>query len=241
MLSAVLRFNARLLISAVLLAVACGDDPDKDVATTSPTAAVVSPTATAAGGDVTPTPPAVETVTPVLWGEALVEALRGGGYVIVVRHALTDLMQVDEAPSLGELLADCANQRNLSAEGRAQSRDLGLAIERLVIPHTITKTSGYCRTRETAGLAFGIYEVDVDLLFPANFHPLEPTVPLMEELFATIPPSGLNAFMVTHTNNIVAVGLPRIAEGDSLVLEPDGSGWRLIAHVTVEDWQSFPE
>ena len=52
-------------------------------------------------------------------------------------------------------LRDCARQRNLNAEGRRQARAIGTALRRLDIPVGEVVTSPYCRTRDTARLAFG--------------------------------------------------------------------------------------
>jgi hypothetical protein len=56
--------------------------------------------------------------TASLDGERLVSALRGGGYVIYLRHAATEAAP-DEDPVV---LSDCDTQRNLSAEGRTSLR-----------------------------------------------------------------------------------------------------------------------
>ena len=54
--------------------------------------------------------------------EALWSLLKGGGQVILVRHALT-------TPGVGDpegmTLGDCSTQRNLNDEGRAHARQLG--------------------------------------------------------------------------------------------------------------------
>ena len=57
----------------------------------------------------------------------LVEALREGGYVVYLRHAATDRSKEDD-PVLD--LDDCATQRNLSEDGRDQSREIGEAFRR---------------------------------------------------------------------------------------------------------------
>ena len=54
--------------------------------------------------------------------EALWSLLKGGGQVILIRHALT-------SPGVGDpegmKLDDCSTQRNLSDEGRVHARQLG--------------------------------------------------------------------------------------------------------------------
>jgi hypothetical protein len=60
-----------------------------------------------------------------LSGAALVEALRGGGYVLYFRHAATDFSQEDTDT---RDLRNCRTQRNLNAKGRADARAVGRAV-----------------------------------------------------------------------------------------------------------------
>ena len=90
----------------------------------------------------------------------LVEALREGGYVIYLRHAATDRSQEDA----GFLdLEDCSTQRNLNEAGREQAREIGRGFRALEIPLGDVLSSEYCRTRETAELAFERLEPEPDL------------------------------------------------------------------------------
>jgi phosphohistidine phosphatase SixA len=85
---------------------------------------------------------------------ALVAALRAGGVVAVMRHGITDRSQVDTGD-----LTNRAGQRNLSAEGRAQSLRTGRAVAALGIPLGQVLTSPVFRARDTAELAFGALAV----------------------------------------------------------------------------------
>jgi len=85
---------------------------------------------------------------------ALVAALRAGGVVAVMRHGITDRSQVDTGD-----LGNRAGQRNLSAEGRAQSLRTGRAVAVLGIPLGQVLTSPVFRARDTADLAFGALAV----------------------------------------------------------------------------------
>ena len=53
------------------------------------------------------------------------------------------------------VLGDCATQRNLDAQGRAQSVAIGASFRDLGIPVSRVLASPFCRTLETAALAFG--------------------------------------------------------------------------------------
>jgi len=98
-------------------------------------------------------------------GEDLLAQLRGGGLVIVFRHAATSSFDEDD-PQVD--LDDCATQRNLTTEGRADARGIGTAFRRLRIPVGTRWASPYCRSRHTAELAFGRAEVidGLERLYP---------------------------------------------------------------------------
>jgi len=78
--------------------------------------------------------------------------LRSGGYVLYFRHAATDFSQNDEKMKSYE---DCADQRNLIDQGRADAKAAGAAIRELRIPVERVLASPFCRTVETAQLLFG--------------------------------------------------------------------------------------
>jgi len=60
-----------------------------------------------------------------------VTALRGGGYVIVMRHGAAHQDQADTDPLN---LANVAQQRQLNDAGRAKAREIGAAVKKLGIP-----------------------------------------------------------------------------------------------------------
>jgi phosphohistidine phosphatase SixA len=73
------------------------------------------------------------------------------GAIVLFRHAT--------APGVGDPPGfrpdDCATQRNLSEQGRAESRRLGEEFRRRGVAVGAVLASQWCRTRETARLAFG--------------------------------------------------------------------------------------
>src|SRR5258706_1572405 len=98
----------------------------------------------------------------IVRGQQLAEALRAGGYVIYFRHAATNGDQVDaDKPDF----ARCETQRNLSSDGRRMARDIGAAFKAMGIRVDKVITSPYCRTVETAQLAFGRNEGSPVLYF----------------------------------------------------------------------------
>jgi phosphohistidine phosphatase SixA len=167
--------------------------------------------------------------------QELIDALRRGGHVIVFRHALTDRSQADAEPID---LQDCGKQRNLNAAGRAQARMLGAELERLGVPYRTVLTSPYCRTRETAGLAFGIYETHGALEQQLSQDPGN-TAARLRDLFVATPAAGTNAIYVTHIPNLSSLGIQAIEEGDAIVLLPDGRAFRFLTVVRAGDWLTF--
>lgn len=86
---------------------------------------------------------------PAVAAEALLERLRGGGLVLLLRHART-VPGTGDPP--GFRLGDCATQRNLSEAGRAQARAIGARLRAERVPVGAVRTSAWCRCRETAEL-----------------------------------------------------------------------------------------
>jgi phosphohistidine phosphatase SixA len=77
--------------------------------------------------------------------------VHGGGQVLFIRHATTT-PGVGDPP--GFRLEDCATQRNLSDEGRAEAKRLGEALRARQAPIGEILSSPWCRCHETARLAF---------------------------------------------------------------------------------------
>ncbi len=72
---------------------------------------------------------------------ALIDRVRDGGHVLVMRHATTE-QTTDEA---GQVIGDCSTQRNLSAQGREQARTMGAAMRALRVPVGDLRASALCR------------------------------------------------------------------------------------------------
>lgn len=90
------------------------------------------------------------TAFPLLAADPWAELAKPGA-IVLLRHAT--------APGIGDppgfKADDCATQRNLDDRGRAEARRLGEQFTRRKIPVGAVLTSQWCRTRETAKLAFG--------------------------------------------------------------------------------------
>ena len=167
----------------------------------------------------------------------LVKRLRRGGYVLAFRHAATDLSTTDMTGDL----RDCSRQRNLNVEGRRQSRIIGHAFRRLGIPVGRVLASPFCRTRDTALLAFGRARSSRALLsaeFFGNGDAGERQAAGLRRLLAARPRRGTNAVLVSHGFAIDdATGLS-LAEGELVIVAPGrgAPGFEPIARVAAEEW-----
>ena len=153
--------------------------------------------------------------------DELWDLLRGGGQVVLIRHALTD-------PGSGDppdfRLADCSTQRNLSEEGRAQARRIGEAFRLHRIPVERVLSSPWCRCVETASLAFGAAELS--RLLSNLFGRSESRQKAVDELtaLAGTPRPGGNLILVTHGSTILALTRIPVHMGEIMVLTPQGDG-----------------
>jgi phosphohistidine phosphatase SixA len=172
----------------------------------------------------------------------LVEELREGGYVVYIRHTATDMSQKDTHKTD---VSRCDGMRNLTDAGREQARELGRAFRELEIPVAEVLASEYCRTRETAQLAFGEFRREPRLTgFPPDDPrgPYEARVRATRELLGSPPPEGRNTVLVAHVKNLEAAADVEIEEGDSAVFQPfGGSRFRYLGRVPVAAWPRLVE
>jgi broad specificity phosphatase PhoE len=177
---------------------------------------------------------AAEAQPGVLSDDALIAALRSGGYVIYFRHADTGPATPDPP---GFELQRCETQRNLNEKGRAEAKAIGDAFVQLKIPVARVLTSPFCRCRDTGDLAFGRYEIDPGLAgVPrgAQFATArEKGAEVLRALLSTPPSAGSNTVLVAHGFNLIDLdGLYLETQGEAAVFEPWGTrGYRLIARV----------
>lgn len=168
---------------------------------------------------------------------AVLPDLRAGGYVIYFRHGVTDQKVADD---LEPDFARCATQRNLTEQGRTQATEIGKAVAALGIPVGAVISSPFCRTQETAQLAFGHYQVDPDLYFALNVDATERDrlALALRRLLATPPAAASNTVIVAHTANLKeSTGFWPKPEGVAYVFKPGGGdGFVAVAKVLPDDW-----
>jgi phosphohistidine phosphatase SixA len=163
-----------------------------------------------------------------------VERLRVGGYVVAFRHAATD-----SGMDTTNDLSDCSRQRNLNAKGRRQSRDIGRAFERLGIPVGRVLASPFCRTRDTARLAFGRVRTSRALLSVEFFaSPREGRRRGLRRILAVRPRRGTNTVLVSHGSAILAATEADPEEGEAVIVAPGRTkrGFAVVSTVKAHQW-----
>jgi phosphohistidine phosphatase SixA len=165
---------------------------------------------------------------PALASEAAWQALREGGTVALLRHA--------RAPGTGDpagfRLGECATQRNLSAEGREQSRRIGAAFETQGVAVERVLSSRWCRALDTARLAFGDRTEPfppLDSFFSDRTEGAGQTQAVRAAVASWRGPGVLA--LVTHQVNITALTGVFPAEGEVIVLRPGGGSFEIVGTI----------
>ncbi|PZU99866.1 MAG: hypothetical protein DCE90_00800 [Pseudanabaena sp.] len=181
-----------------------------------------------------------DSVTDVNYGyeptSNLANDLRKGGYVIFFRHTTTDRTQKD----LNLNFENCANQRNLNQKGREEAQAIGIAFKRLKIPVGTVLASPFCRTLETAQIAFGKSTRSEDLISIA--HERKKSLELAQsltKLIKTMPSDATNTILVGHGVNLdIALEL-NLKEGGAAIFKPKTNrSFALVAQIQdVKEWE----
>jgi phosphohistidine phosphatase SixA len=181
-------------------------------------------------------------LTPRLQGENLIEAISQGGTVILLRHTATEPVTPD--PNM-MVLDDCSSQRNLSDVGRRQAERIGESFAKLGIQVDRVLASPYCRTMETATLAFGEAEASEALRIgdaPAGEGRNDPGI-AVRKLLDTKPAPGKNSVLVAHSVTLLyAFGLTGNPEGVAHVFRPSGLGLGMpeyLGMLVPDDWPKY--
>jgi broad specificity phosphatase PhoE len=170
----------------------------------------------------------------------LVQLLRAGGNVIVLRHGATHADQADTDP-LNH--GNVAKQRQLNAKGEDAAKAFGDAFRRIGVPVSKAITSEFNRAYQTAKLA-GFADVEKTLDVTEGGLVVSPDennrrAAAFRTLASTAPPAGGNVVIVSHKPNIIdAFGKDwfEIKEGEATIFKPDGAATKVIARVQMDEW-----
>lgn len=148
-------------------------------------------------------------------------ALAEGGKVVLMRHSA-----LNQGRGKGNsLLRDpsCKAERNLSSAGEREARTVGERFKERNIPIFDVRYSPFCRTADTAKLAFG-KGIAVDYLSLSEIlSPAEAAAQSaqLSRIIGSYTGQG-NLILVTHEPNINAVSFETMKNSDFLVLQPRG-------------------
>ncbi len=170
-----------------------------------------------------------------------IDALRDGGYVIVLRHGATHADQVDAKPFNA---ADTVHQRQLNDQGRATAKAMGDALRSLKVPVSEIRSSQYNRAVETGALLGVGKVIATDALNEGGTTTMaqgnDVQGAALRKLAATPPSAGANVILVTHKPNIVGAfgkDWSDVSEGEATIVRPDGKGgFTVVARVLAADW-----
>jgi len=155
------------------------------------------------------------------------DALRQGA-VLLVRHA--------NAPGVGDpadfKLGDCRTQRNLDQTGRDQARRIGDQFRRRQIAVGAVLASQWCRTKDTAELAFpnrAREDASFNSFFDDSTSQPVQTAAARKTLNRWKGPGAL--VVVTHQVNITALTGVVPASGEGVVVRPKADGIEVVGRV----------
>ena len=171
----------------------------------------------------------------------LLDLLRGGGYVLYARHG--EATVGEDQPYLN--FKYCSTQKNLSEFGRRQSIYYGEILRYWKIPISYPiVASPFCRTIETAQLAFGMGTVQYDNFWfeiyklGGNLYTTEQKriLDTLQTKLEIKPPQGSNRVIIAHSFPR-GVGLGEIPNMGTVVVRPLGlgKGYEIIDKLSMED------
>ncbi len=177
-----------------------------------------------------------------LTGQALVDALREGGYNLYFRHAATDWSRNDQVGRAGDWTScDPDKMRQLASGGRQAARLIGERMRALRIPVGRVLASPYCRTVETARLLeLGPVETTTDIMNTRVAEYFGGTSAIAErarQRLSVPPERGTNTVLVAHGNVLRAATEVYPGETEAIVFRPEGNGrYSVVARVTPKEW-----
>jgi phosphohistidine phosphatase SixA len=177
--------------------------------------------------------------------ESLLNSLKKGGFIFYARHG--EATVGSDLPYLN--FQDCLTQRNLSENGRRQAIYYGEILRYLQIPiQFLVSASPFCRTIETAQLAFGYGHVQVNP-FWFEIYKLSGNLPSSDRqiilnnfnsVLETIPVEGKNKVIVAHSFP-EGIGLGEIPYMGTVIIKPkgEGNGYEVVHQLSLADWSKI--
>ncbi len=176
-----------------------------------------------------------------LSGDALANALKQGGYVVLMRHTSSPAAVPDKAAANPD---NTKPERQLDKNGETTAAAMGAAVKKLGVTVGDVLSSPTYRALQTVKFAgIGTAKTFEELgdggtsMAPAT---VAAWASWLKTKVAEAPRAGTDTFIVTHMPNIAAAypdDAKALADGEALVFHPDGKGGsELVAHVKIEEW-----
>ncbi|WP_170229342.1 histidine phosphatase family protein [Polyangium fumosum] len=180
------------------------------------------------------------------------QALVGGGYNMVFRHAAADVCE--DAFELGTAAetsspgwwkscdSNCvtATARQLNAQGVSQAEQMGIAIKDRGFPFGRVLASEFCRCMRTAELMNLGPMVEENQGITGFAYDEAGRCAATMALAAEAPAPGTNGALVGHSGHQCGV-LDALAWGEAAVYKPDGKGGAIyITRVDSSAWAALP-
>ncbi len=185
-------------------------------------------------------PPPASDPEPLFQGpQAIAAALAKGGYVIYMRHGRTQYDQIElerNNRANGTFdLDQCATQRQLSDDGRAEMKVAGEQFRQVGIPLDGVFSSRYCRAIESA--AFFVDKAQAtDMLSGEGQVGKDPAQKARTVSFYSMrPAAGKNHYMMAHGGIFWEATGFAIQEGHTVVLDPTNLKV-IVARIGPAEW-----
>jgi phosphohistidine phosphatase SixA len=165
--------------------------------------------------------------------EKLMEALRSGGYTVLLRHARTDRSFNEQREPVPTARKD---QRNLNDDGIKDAALMGVVFRKYGIQFAEIISSPMYRTVETAEYSVGKPTSTTMALR------VIPSTPEQAALIRKAPKKGTNRLIVTH-HFVIETHVPGIKPGDineseaAVVRHTADGKIDLIGRITLDDWR----
>jgi broad specificity phosphatase PhoE len=171
---------------------------------------------------------------------SVLQTLRDGGNIILVRHGATFTNQADTDPTHFE---NIAAQRTLNDKGVATAQGFGNALRAAAVPVGAVYTSKFNRAYQTATLArLQNIETSLDVTeggLVVTTDENNRRAAALKKMLATAPKPGTNTVIVTHRPNILdALGKDwfDVKEGEATIFHVENGAPHLVARVPIEEW-----
>ena len=179
-----------------------------------------------------------------LSGAAVVNALRQGGYVIVMRHASSPQTPPDKTHANPD---NVRLERQLDEAGRAGATAMGNVLRQLKVPVGSVFTSPTYRALETVKFAGLRDAVPVEQLGDGGQSMqavADAAAAWLRERASQTPARRTNTILITHLPNITRAfpdWQPPVADGESVVLRPTGNGQaQVVGRIKIDEWTRLP-